>query len=82
MTPEWTTAMPDWASRLRRGESIIPPPLFGDQAQQALNIFKQLKIVDAPGSPTFGESCAQWVFDLVASIFGAYEHETGRRLIT
>lgn len=41
-----------------------------------------MRIVDAPGSPTFGESCAQWVFDLVASIFGAYDAETGRRLIT
>lgn len=51
-------------------------------AEQALDVFKQLKIVDAPGSPTFGEACAQWVFDLVASIFGAYDPETGRRLIT
>lgn len=51
-------------------------------AEQALDVFKQLKIVDAPGSPTFGEACAPWVFDLVASIFGAYDQETGRRLIT
>ncbi len=51
-------------------------------AEQALDVFKQLKIVDAPGSPTFGEACAPWVFDLVASIFGAYDPETGRRLIT
>lgn len=45
-------------------------------------MFKALRIVDAPGSPTFGEACAPWVFDLVASIFGAYEVESGRRLIT
>lgn len=45
-------------------------------------MFKSLRIVDAPGSPTFGEACDQWVFDLVASIFGAYDAETGRRLIT
>src|SRR5690606_32132830 len=48
----------------------------------ALAVFKELRIVDAPGSPTFGEACAPWVFDLVASIFGAYDPETGRRLIT
>jgi phage terminase large subunit-like protein len=79
--PEWSTACPDWAARLRAGESIIPPPIFPEQAEQALSIFKALKIVDAPGSPTFGESCAEWVFDLVRSIFGAYDADSGRRLV-
>lgn len=79
---EWSTACPDWAERLKSGRSIIPPPIFPEQAEQALAVFKELKIVDAPGSPTFGESSAQWVFDLVASIFGAYDAESGRRLIT
>lgn len=79
---EWSTACPNWADRLRAGESIIPPPIFPEQAEQALAIFRELKIVDAPGSPTFGESCAPWVFDLVASIFGAYDQDSGRRLIT
>lgn len=80
--PEWTTACPDWAARLRAGESIIPPPIFPEQAATALAVFKELRIVDAPRSPTFGECCAPWVFDLVASIFGAYDAEIGRRLIT
>ena len=80
--PEWTTACPGWAARLRAGESIIPPPIFPEEAERALAVFRELRIVDAPGSPTFGEACAPWVFDLVASIFGAYDPETGRRLIT
>lgn len=80
--PEWSTSCPDWADRLRAGQTIIPPPIFPEQAEHALNIFKELKIVDAPGSPTFGESCAEWVFDLVRSIFGAYDADSGRRLIT
>ena len=80
--PEWSTSCPDWAARLRAGESIIPAPIFQEQAEQALAVFKELKIVDAPGSPTFGESCAEWVFDLVRSIFGAYDADSGRRLIT
>ena len=79
--PTWSTACPDWAARLRARETIIPPPIFSEPAEQALDIFRQLKIVDAPGSPTFGESCAPWVFDLVRSIFGAYDAESGRRLI-
>lgn len=80
--PTWTTACPDWADRIRGGSSIIPAPIFPDQAEQALRVFKELRIVDAPGSPKFGEACAPWVFDLVASIFGAYDAESGKRLIT
>ena len=80
--PDWTTACPDWAGKLRRGESIIPPPIFPERAEEALRVFKALRIVDAPGSPTFGEACDQWVFDVVASIFGAYDQDSGRRLIT
>jgi len=78
---EWTTACPDWESRLIEGRSIIPPPIFPDQAEQALAIFKQLRVVDLPGKPTFGECSEQWVFDFVAAIFGAYDAETGKQLI-
>lgn len=79
---EWSTACPDWAARLRAGQSIIPPPIFAEPAERALEVFKALKIVDAPGSPTFGECSAPWVFDLVASVFGACDPVSGRRLIT
>lgn len=78
---EWSTACPDWADRLRARQSIIPKPIFPEQAREALDIFRELRIVDAPGSPTFGEACDQWVFDFVAAIFGAYDAESGRRLI-
>jgi phage terminase large subunit-like protein len=80
--PKWDTSCPDWAARLRAGKSIIPPPIFPAEAERALAVFRELRIFDAPGSPTFGEACAPWVFELVASIFGAYDHESGRRLIT
>ncbi|VVD74611.1 terminase [Pandoraea commovens] len=43
---------------------------------------RSLRIVDAPGSPRLGESSGQWIFDLAASVFGAYDAESGRRLIT
>lgn len=79
--PEWSTACPDWAAKLRAGESIIPPPIFQDHADQALAIFKQLRVVDLPGRPTFGECAEQWVFDFVAAIFGAYDADTGNQLI-
>lgn len=79
--PQWTTACQDWERRLVARESIITPPIYPEQAARALEIFKQLRVVDLPGRPTFGECAAQWVFDFVASIFGAYDAETGRQLI-
>ena len=82
MKPEWSTACLDWAERIKTGKSIIPPPLFPEEAEKALAVFKELRIVDAAGSPTFGEAAAPWVFDLVRSVFGAYDPESGRRLIT
>jgi phage terminase large subunit-like protein len=82
MTPEWTTACPDWERRIVAGESLIPcPPLFPDEAQAGLEVMRQLKIVDAPGSPTIGEACAPWVFDFAGAVFGSYNPDTGRREI-
>lgn len=79
---EWTTACLDWEERIKTGQSMMPcPPLFPEEADAALEVFKQLKIVDAPGSPTIGEACAPWVFDFAGAIFGSYDSETGRRLI-
>ena len=79
--PTWSTACPDWADRLRDGRGIIPAPIYPDQAEEALAIFKSLRVVDLPGKPTFGECSEQWVFDFVAAIFGAYDADTGKQLI-
>ncbi|UUC92471.1 terminase large subunit [Comamonas sp. C11] len=88
---EWSTACIDWEERLVKRKSIIPPPIFQDRAEQALAIFKELKVVDLPKvwdaeldeyrPPTFGECSEEWVFDFVRVIFGAYDAETGKQLI-
>ncbi len=78
---QWQTACPDWADRLVAGQSIIPAPIYPAQAEQALSIFKELRVVDLPGKPTFGECSDQWVFDFVSAVFGAYDAETGQQLI-
>lgn len=92
---EWSTACLDWERRLIEGRSIIPAPIFPDQAEQALAIFKQLRVTDLPKtiwdetlgecgeyrSPNFGECSEQWVFDFVGAIFGAYDAEAGKQLI-
>lgn len=78
---QWSTSCPDWADRLKSGRSIIPKPIYPEEAERALAIFKQLRVVDLPGKPTFGECSEQWVFDFVAAVFGGYDAETGNQLI-
>lgn len=78
----WSTACPDWAERIVAGLPLVPgKPLFPTEAAAALDVFKALRIVDAPGRPTFGEAGEAWVFDFVEAVFGAYDPERGERLI-
>ena len=43
------TSCLDWERRIVAGESLIPPPLYPAEAASALEVFKSLRIVDAPG---------------------------------
>ena len=80
--PDWTTALPDWERRIVARESLIPcEPLFPDEARAALAVMDELRVVDMPGSPTFGELARPWVREFASSVFGAYDPDTGRRAI-
>lgn len=79
---ERSTSCPDWERRILAGESLIPPPIYPSEAASALEVFKMLRVADAPGCPTMGEACKPWIFDFVSSVFGAYNEETGRREVS
>lgn len=64
-------------------ESLVPlQPLFPEVAADAMDVFSALRMMDADGSPNMGEACLPWVMELVEVLFGAYDPESKRRLIT
>lgn len=80
---EWTTACPDWEQRIVARQSLIPfEPLFPAEAEEALDVFGALRMVDATGSPLMCETVRDWVNQFVAAIFGAYDPDEGRRLVS
>ncbi|WP_151809581.1 terminase large subunit [Acinetobacter seifertii] len=82
MSLTWTTACPDWATRIVSKQSLMPcKPLFPKVADVAERIFKELILVDVMGSPKMGDVTLEWVIEFVRAIFGAYDPSTKRRLI-
>lgn len=82
MSPIWSTACPDWEKKILAKESLIAcKPLFPDEAEMALNVFKKLTLVDVVGKPKVGDVTGDWVFEFVGTIFGAYDYENNQRLI-
>lgn len=80
---EWTTSLPDWEERIVARRSMVPvEPLFPEMAADAMDVFGALRMVDADGSPLMSEACLPWVNELVAALFGSYDPERRRRLIT
>ncbi|MGI9564498.1 terminase large subunit [Pseudomonas fulva] len=80
---EWSTACPDWEQRIVARQSLIPfEPLFPTEAEEALDVFGALRMVDATGSPLMCETVRPWVNEFVAAIFGAYDPDSGRRMIS
>lgn len=78
----WDTSCTNWRELLLERRPPIPAlPLFDAEAEKALRIFKRLKCPDIEGTPTYGELCDEWVFEIVRAIFGSYDVETKRRMI-
>ncbi len=83
MPIEYTTSCKDWEHRISEGKSLIAlPPLFPDEAESSLDVLRELRLVDVLGQPTMGEAARPWLIDFASAIFGSYDSESGRRLIS
>lgn len=90
----WTTACLDWRERIREGRSLMPcGAIFPEQGRVGLELFKSLYAVGIPNPdgtvddlgrpvpPTYGQVCRPWITEIAEAIHGAYNVETGERLI-
>lgn len=74
---------PDWWDKLQAGETPIPDvPLDGEKARVAVRAFDQLRLPDVVGQPRFGDAGGQWFRDIVGTLFGCVDEETGIRAIS
>lgn len=72
----------DWQERIRAGQSLMPGlPLFRAEAKRAVSVFGKLHIPDVVGLPALKEAAADWLNELVASIYGSLDPVTGERMI-
>lgn len=91
---EWTTACPDWETRFKEGRSLVPcGAIFPEQGEIGLATFNDLFAVDVPNPegpndengrpipPKVGQIARDWIQDIVRAVHGAYNVETGERLI-
>jgi phage terminase large subunit-like protein len=82
MAHVWSTACPDWEARLLAGQPLVPElPLFRDQADKALRVFKRLKLPDVVGMPRLKTACGPWFFPIVETLFGSFDAVANRRMI-
>ena len=72
----YTTSMPDWEKRITRRQSIIQKPLFPDTAEQALKIFKNLRIPDKAFAFPEGPATYSAALDNPAAILSAVASST------
>jgi phage terminase large subunit-like protein len=78
----WDLSCQNWAERIRAGRPLIPSlPLFRENADRGLAVFKKLRLADVPGNPLLRDACGQWFFDIVEVLHGSLDPATGERLV-
>src|SRR5207247_9784422 len=83
MTEAWDLSRPDWAERLRAGQSLLPalPHLNRAEAARAVAIFNRLRLPDVPGKPLLADAAGPWFREIVEALFGSLDPVTRQRKI-
>src|SRR4051794_9359564 len=79
----WDLSCPDWADRIRRGESLVPDLPFLDHAEadRAAAIFSKLRLPDVPGKPLMATAAGPWFVEIVRALFGSMHPVSRQRMI-
>jgi phage terminase large subunit-like protein len=69
----WNLSTPDWQTRIRTGQSLIPdlPLLDKVAAERAVNVFDRLRLPDVTGKPLLKEAAGDWFRDIVRALHGS-----------
>lgn len=78
----WDFAVPDWADRLARGESLTPDLTLNEaEADRAVGIFNKLCLPDVVDTPTMAEAAGDWIRDsVIRPLFGSVDEDGVRRV--
>lgn len=70
----WDTSCPDWEDRILNGRSLVPDlPLIQSQVETSARIFRRLRLPNVAGQPRRGDVCAEFLYPIVAAVFGSYD---------
>jgi phage terminase large subunit-like protein len=83
MNGAWDLSRPDWAERIRRGDSLLPdlPLLNKREADRATRVFGKLRLPDVPGKPRLAVAAGPWFIEIVRALFGSLDPVSRQRMI-
>lgn len=82
MAAPWSLAVPDWRERIEAGRSLMPAlPVDRDEYGRATKIFDKLRLPDVIGKPALAEAGGEWFREIVGTVLGSIDKETGARQV-
>ncbi len=78
----WSFAVPDWRDRIVGGRSLMPTlPVDRAEYDRATKIFDKLRLPDVIDKPTLGEAGGEWFREIVGTVLGSINRDTGVRQV-